>query len=105
MPFCDGIDELLITPVLFQTLFDFGVRGSGALKIAFVYHHDVGKIEHHDFLQLQSATVIRIHHQDGLIYNAILLERHRFLSGANGLDDDIIETRSSEEGQAIVRGR
>jgi hypothetical protein len=62
MPFCDRINELLIAPVLFETLFDFGVRGAGSLKIALVHHHNVREIEHDDLLQLQPAAVIGIHH-------------------------------------------
>ena len=94
MPFCNGIDQALITPVLFQALLDFGMRGPSALKIAFVDHHGIGKIEHHDFLQLQPASVIGVHHQDGRVDNAILLERHRFLTGANGFNDHVIKPRS-----------
>ena len=93
MPFCNSIDEPLIAPILFQALFDFRVRRAGALKIAFVDHHDVGKIEHHDFLQLQPAAVIGIHNQDSRIDDAIFLKRHRFLAGADGLNDYVIKRR------------
>ena len=102
MPFCNGIDQALITPVLFQALLDFGMRGPSALKIAFVDHHGIGKIEHHDFLQLQPASVIGVHHQDGRVDNAILLERHRFLTGANGFNDHVIKPRTGKQCQTIV---
>ena len=65
MPFCDGVDEPLRAPILFQTLFDLRVRGAGALEIALVHHHDISQIEHHDLLQLQPASVIGVHHQHG----------------------------------------
>ena len=65
MALCYGIDKLLAPAVLFEALLDFRVRGARALKITFVHHHNVGQIKHHDFLQLQPASVIRIHHQDG----------------------------------------
>jgi len=65
MPFCDGVNELLPATVLFQTLFDFAVGGASALKIALVHYHDIGQIEHDDFLQLQPAAIIGIHYQHG----------------------------------------
>ena len=105
MPFCNCVNELLIAPVLFQTLFDFGVRGAGALEIALVHDHDVGQIEHDDLLQLQPAAVIGIHHQHGKIDNSIFLERHRLLAGADRLDDDVIEFRFREQREAIMRRR
>ena len=37
------------------------------VEIGLVHDHDVGHIEHHDLLQLQTRAVIRIHHQDRLI--------------------------------------
>src|SRR6266542_903037 len=104
MSFCNGVDQPLITPVLFQTLFDFGVRSAGALEIAFVYHHGISKIEHYDFLQLQSAAVVGVHHQNSRIDNAIFLKRHRLLAGADGFYDYVIEPRPSEQRQTIVRG-
>jgi len=65
VPFCNGIDQLLVLPVLFETLLDFRVRSARALEIALVHHHDVSQIEHHDLLQLQPASVVGIHHQHG----------------------------------------
>ena len=50
MPFCNGIDELLVSPVLIETLLDFRVRSARSLEIAFVHHYDVSQIEHHDLL-------------------------------------------------------
>ena len=65
MPFCNRVDQLLVAAVLFQALFDLGMRRAGALEIAFVHHHNVGEIEHNDLLQLQPASVIRVHHENG----------------------------------------
>ena len=96
MPFCYCINQPLITSVLFQTLFDFSVRSTGALKIAFVYHYDIGKIEHHDFLQLQPAAVIRVHYQYSLVDNAIFLKWHRLLASAHRFNDHVIERRPGE---------
>ena len=96
MPFCHRDDQPLITPVLLQALFDFRVRRTGALKIAFVHHHDIGKIEHHDFLQLQPAAVIRVHYQYSLIDHAIVLKRHRLLASAHRFNDHVIERRLGE---------
>ena len=73
MPFCHCVNQPLITPVLFQALFDFRVGSSGTLKIAFVHDYDIGKIQHHDFLELQPAAVIRVHYQYSLVDNAIFL--------------------------------
>ena len=50
MPFCDGIDQALGAPILLEPLFNLRVRGPGTLQIAFVHDHDIGQIEHHDFL-------------------------------------------------------
>ena len=102
MPFRNGIDQPLITAVLLQTLLDFDVRRSSALEIAFVHHDDVREIEHHDFLQLQPAAVIRIHHQHREIDNSIFLKRHRLLASADGLDNDVIEIGAREQREAIV---
>ncbi len=96
MAFCNGIEQPLITAVLVQALFDFGMRSTGALKIAFVHHYDIGKVEHHDFLQLQPAAVIRVHYQHGLIDDAIFLKRHRLLAGAHCFNDHVIEPRPGE---------
>ena len=105
MAFCHRVDELLVTTVLFETLFDFRVRRAGALKIALVHHHDVGQIKHRDLLQLEPAAIVRIHHQHGLINNPMFLKRHCLLAGAYGLDDDVVEIRASEQREAIVRCR
>ena len=93
MPFCNRIDEVLASLVLLETLLDFSVRGACALEIALVHDYDVGQIEHNDLLQLQPAAVIRIHHQHGRIDNSVFLKRHRLLTGAHRLDDDVIEIR------------
>ena len=77
MPFCDCVDQSLVAPVLFQALFDLGMRRAGALQIAFVHDHNVGEIEHDDLLQLQTAAIIGVHYQHGKIDNSILLKRHR----------------------------
>ena len=61
--------------------------------------------EHDDFLKLQSAAVIRIHHQHRLIDNSVFLKRHRFLTGADRLNDHVIETGTREQREAIVRRR
>ena len=50
MAFSHGIDQLLVTAVLLETLFDFCVRRARTLKIAFVHHDDISEIKHHDFL-------------------------------------------------------
>jgi hypothetical protein len=75
VPFCNGIDQLLVSPacakatagrpVLFETLLDFRMRSARALEIALVDHHNVSQVEHHDLLQLQPAAVIGIHHEHG----------------------------------------
>ena len=96
MPFCYCVDQSLITAVLFQTLFDFGVRGARALKIAFVYHYDIGKIEHDDFLQLQPASVIGIHYKYRLVDNTIFLKWHGLLARPHRFDDHIVEFRPGE---------
>ena len=96
MPFCNGVNQPLITAVLFQALFDLRMRGACALKIAFVDHYDVGKIEHHDFLQLQPAAVIRVHYQYSLIDDTIFLKRHRLLASAHCFNDHVIELRAGE---------
>jgi hypothetical protein len=91
MPFCDRINELLIASVLFETFFDFGVGGAGALEIALVHDHNVGEIEHDDLLQLQPAAIIGIHYEHGKIDNSILLKRHCLLPGADCFDNDVVE--------------
>ena len=96
MPFCHCVNQPLITPVLFQALFNFRVRSSGALKIAFIHHYDIGKIQHHDFLELQPAPVIRVHYQHRLIDGSIFLERHRLLAGAHRFNDHVIEPRPGQ---------
>jgi reverse gyrase len=62
VPFCNGIDQLLVScacakatadrPVLFETLLDFRVRSARPLEIALVHHDNVGEVEHDDLLQL-----------------------------------------------------
>ena len=96
MPFCHCVNQPLITPVLFQALFDFRVRSSGTLKIAFVHHYDIGKIQHHDFLELQPAAVIRVHYQYSLVDNATFLKWHRLLASPHGFNDHVIERRPGE---------
>jgi hypothetical protein len=92
MTFCDGVDKLLAAAILLETLLDFTMGSPRPLQIAFIYHDDIGEIEHDDLLQLQSAAVIGIHHQHGEIDDTVGLERHRFLSRPDGFDNDIIET-------------
>ena len=92
MTFRYARDQLLGTPVLIETPFDFKNGGAGPCLIGLVHDHDVGEIEHDDLLQLQARAVIWIHNEHGLIDDPIFLERHRFLSGTDGFDDDIIET-------------
>ena len=103
MTFRDGVQQTLLPAILFEALFDFGVRGLRSLQIAFIHDHDVGQVEHDDLLQLQTAPVIRVHHQHRLIDNSIFLKRHRFLTGADSFDDDIIESRPREQREAVVR--
>ena len=55
-------------------------------------------------MQLEPRAVIRIHHQDGLI-DELALEGHRFLSRADGLDDDVIKSFLREQSQTIFRRR
>src|SRR5439155_6258935 len=43
----------------------------------------MSEVEHDDLLQLQPATVIRVHHEHGFTHNPILLKRHCLLSGAD----------------------
>ena len=96
MPFRNCVDQSLTTAVLLQALFDFAVRRARTLKIAFVYHYDIGKIEHDDFLQLQPASVIGIHYKYRLVDNPIFLKWHGFLAGAHSFDNDVVESRSGE---------
>ena len=103
MPFRDRIDEALLASILLEPLLDFGVRRLRALQIALVYDDDVGQIEHDDFLQLQPAAVIRIHHQHRQINESIFLKWHRLLARAHGLNNNTIEIRLREQRQAIVR--
>ena len=79
------------------------MRCACALEIAFVHHHDIGQIKHHDLLQLQPATIIRVHHQYRKIGNSTSTKRHRFLPGADGFDEDVIEIRTGEQREAVVR--
>ena len=104
MPLGHSIDQPLGPPILLEPLLDFRVCGPGSLKIAFIHNDDVGQIEHHNLLQLQSAAVVRIHHQDGLIDYSIFLERHRFLTCADSFDDHIIKARLGEKSR-LVGGR
>jgi len=82
MTFRDRRDELLRTLVLRQAMLDLGDRRLGAVEIGFVHDHDVGYVQHHDLLQLQTRAVIRIHHEHGLI-NQLAPERKRFLTRAD----------------------
>jgi hypothetical protein len=50
VPFRNGTNKVLVPPILFETLLDFCVGCASTLKIAFVHHHDLGQIKHHDFL-------------------------------------------------------
>ena len=90
MPLRHRRDNLLPALVLRKAIFDFGQRRLRAIEIGLVHDNDVGHIEHHDFLQLQTRAVIRIHHQHGLI-DQLAAKRQRFLPGADRLDDDVIE--------------
>ena len=110
MAFRNSVDQLLVSPagakaaaVLFEALLDFRVCGARTLEIAFVHYHDICEVEHHDLLQLQPASVIRIHHQHGRIDYSVLLKRHRLLASAHRLDDDVIEIRPRQKSQAIMR--
>ena len=96
MSFCYCVDESLITAVLFQTLFNFGVSRTRALKIALVYHYDISEIEHDDFLQLQAASVIGVHYKYGLIDDAIFLKRHGLLASSHSFDNHVVESRPGE---------
>ena len=104
MPFCHRRNQLLVAQVLFQPLLDFRHRGPRPVLIALVHDHHVGQVEHDDFLQLQPAAVIRIHDQNGLIDDCVL-KRHRFLSRANGLHNDVIEIGVREQRETIARRR
>ena len=105
MPFCHGIEEPLRAPILLESLLDFSVGSPCPLKIALVHDDNVGQVEHDDFLQLQTAAVIGIHHQDGLIDDSILLKRHRFLTSPDRFDDYVVESGVREESEAILRRR
>ena len=82
----------LVALVLRQPVLDFRKRRFGAVEIGLIHDHNIGRVEHHDFLQLQTRAVIRIHHQDGLI-NQFAAKRERFLTGADRLDDHVIKIR------------
>ncbi len=90
--------------ILFQAPLDFAHRRARTVLIALVHDNDIREIEHDDFLELQTRAVIRIHHQHGLI-DELALERHRFLSGPDRLDDDVIKVTLREKPQAILRRR
>ena len=102
MPFGNGVHQLLGSPVLFETLLDFGVRGACALEIAFVHHHNVSEVEHYDFLQLQrcrnpDSSPAPSHRQFHSFEMALPPGRCRCLN------DDILEIRLRQQRQAIVR--
>ena len=96
MPFRYGVDQSLIAAVLFEALFDFSMCRARSLEIAFVYHYDIGKIEHDDFLQLQSASVIGVHYKYRLMDDAIFLKWHGFLASPYSFDNHVIESRPGE---------
>src|SRR5207249_9122744 len=103
MTFGNRVDQLLMAAILPEPLLDFSMRRSSALEIALVHHHHVSQIEHHDFLQLQPATIIRVHHQNGKSDNPISSEGHSFLSGPDCFDKDVIKSRTGKEREAITR--
>ena len=104
MAFCNCRHDLLFALVLRQSLLDLQQRGFCPLQIRFIHHHDVGYIEHHNFLQLQSGSVIGIHHQDGLI-DQLVAKWQCFLASTNGFDNHIIEPGTREQGEATFRRR
>src|SRR5437588_10820782 len=100
MTFRDGVDEPLATAILLEALLDFRVRSAGAMPVTLVHDNHVGEVEHDDFLQLQAAAVIRVHHQHGKIDNSIFLKRHCFLTSSDGFNENVVETKSSEQREA-----
>ena len=102
MPLGDRRQHALLPSVLFHAPPDLAHRGPRAVLITLIHDDDVREVEHDDFLQLQPRPVIRIHHQHRLI-NELALKRHRFLSGANRLDDEVIEAALGQELKAIFR--
>ncbi len=104
MPFCDRRNDLLIPFILRQALLDFGQCRFRALQIRFVHDHNIGHIEHDDFLQLQARAVIRIHDEHRLI-DQLIPERQRFLSGSNCFDDDVIKSRMGKKIETTFRRR
>jgi len=56
-------------------------------------------------LQLQTAAVIWVHHQHGFLHEFVL-ERHRFLARADGLDDHVIKIGARQKLETCAgRGR
>ena len=95
----DARDQLLGAAVLLETLLDLENSRASTGLIGLVHHHDIGQIEHDDLLQLQSRTIIRIHDQHSHIDDPVFLKRHRFLTRADRLYDDVIETGTDQFSQ------
>ena len=102
MPLRDRRQHALPPSVLFHTSSDFAHRRSRAVLITLIHDDDIRQIEHDDFLQLQSRTVIGIHDEHGLV-DEFALERHRFLAGPDRLDNDVVEAALRQELKAIFR--
>src|ERR1700676_4624046 len=96
MPFGHARDQLLSAAVLLEELVRLEDGSTRTPLIGFVHNDDIGQVEHDDLLQLQSRAVIRIHDQYGKIDNSILRERHRFLTGADSFDNDVIKSGADQ---------
>ena len=102
MPLCHRRQHPLPAPVLLHSPSDLAHRSPGAILIALVHDNNIRQVEHDNFLELQARTVVGVHNEHGLV-DQFVLKGHRFLAGADRLDNHVIEAALGQELKAIFR--
>src|ERR1700693_1692523 len=83
-----GTEQTLSLSIHANPGLNFGECSSSSSHVRFIYDDDIRCIDHRDFLQLQSTSVVRRHEQDSLVDQALFdPERNRFLASANRLHE------------------
>ena len=92
MPVRLGTEQTLSLSIRANPGLNFGEGSSSASQIRLIHDDDIRSVDHRDFLELQSTSVVRRHDQDSLVDQLLLNpERNRFLARAHRLHEDGFE--------------
>ena len=94
-----GADLVAIATPL---LADVAQRVGGAPAIALVQHDQVREVDHVDLLELGRRAVVRRHHVERRV--DAIDDLRVALPDAGGLEEDQIEARGAQHGEAVARG-